>query len=113
MRSTGRPYSLPFDTAALPIIEAVLQVTLRPASYRIHGEPVYEAFLPNPVLGQDIRLVFWPSIARTDAYLADCQIIFKEITEMHVLPGVEVIFRHPPARGQLLVTRAGRVAIAA
>jgi hypothetical protein len=103
---------LEFNEPAIPTIAQVLDITMTEAPYAIHGATVYEARVYNEVLGRPIQVVFWPSIRRIDAYIGDCQVIFKNITEMHVLPGVEVIFRRPPAPGQLLITRAGRVAVA-
>jgi hypothetical protein len=101
-----------FDERAIPTIAQTLDIIMREAPYSLHGETVYEAHVYNEALGRLVQIVFWPSIHRIDAYLGDCQIIFKHITEMHVLPGIEVIFRRPPAPGQLLITRAGRVAVA-
>jgi hypothetical protein len=102
-----------FNQQAMRTIAQVLDVILEEAPYTVHGDPVFETRIRNDLLGQNVQLVFWPSIARVDAYVGDCQIIFKGITEMETLPGIEVIFRRPPTPGQLLITRAGRVAIAA
>jgi hypothetical protein len=102
-----------FNERSMRTISQVLDVVLEEASYSVHGDPVYETRIRNDQLGRHVQLVFWPSIARVDAYIGDCQIIFKGITEMETLPGIEVIFRRRPTPGQLLITRAGRVAIAA
>ena len=101
-----------FDEQAIAVIAQTLDVVMHEAPYTLHGQTVYEAHVYNEPLGRPVHLVFWPSIQRIDAYVGDCQIIFKHITEMHVLPGVEVIFRRSPTPGQLLITRAGRVAVA-
>jgi len=102
-----------FNKQTMRTIAQVLDVVPEEAQYSVNGEPVYEACIRNDHLGQKITLIFWPSIARVDAYVGDCQIIFKGITELLTLPGVEVIFRRGPEPGQLLITRSGRVAIAA
>jgi hypothetical protein len=101
-----------FSEHSIPTIAQTLDVVMREAPYSLHGATVYEAGVYNEAIGGLVQIVFWPSIRRIDAYVGDCQIIFKHITEMHVLPGIEVIFRRPPSPGQLLITRAGRVAVA-
>jgi hypothetical protein len=103
---------LEFNEQSIPVIAQTLDVVMSEAPYSIHGATVYEASLFNQPLGRHVQVVFWPSIRRIDAYVGDCQIIFKQITEVQILPGIEVIFRRPPTPGQLLITRAGRVAVA-
>jgi hypothetical protein len=109
------PERLEFTAAAVPRLAAELGASCEPAPYRARGEPVYILHLHSQALRASVRLVLWPSLRRVDAYIGDrppaCFIVFKEIADLLVLPGVEVIFRRAGG-GFLLVTSDGQVSCA-
>lgn len=103
------PRILPFDEAALSAIAAELGAAIQEAPFRLRDAAVYECRLPNRRLGAEVRLLLWPSLARVDAYLGDCAMVFKRIEDVAIYPGVEVTFRR--ADGSFLfLTNEGVVA---
>jgi len=105
------PRILPFDEAAMPAIAAELGTAIREAPFRLRDAAVYECRLTNQRLGAEVRLLLWPSLARVDAYLGDCAMVFKRIEDVAIYPGVEVTFRRADG-AFLFVTSKGIVATA-
>jgi hypothetical protein len=88
-------------------IAALLQCSVRQAAYSAGGSPVYELRLPAQALGTELLLVLWPGLARADVRAADWSLVFKQIDEVQLFPGVEVMFRRVEPRGYLFVSVSG------
>jgi hypothetical protein len=88
-------------------IAALLDCDARRAAYSAGGSPVYELRLSAQALGTELLLVLWPGLARADVRAADWSLVFKQIDEVQLFPGVEVMFRRVEPRGYLFVSVSG------
>ncbi|MGE0539371.1 MAG: hypothetical protein AB7R89_04260 [Dehalococcoidia bacterium] len=105
--------TLPFDEAAIAEIAALLGVAACVEPYRVRDAAVYRLVLPNASLGIEVGVIVWPSLSRVDVHLGDCSMVYKGVTEVELIPGVEVIFRRTGAAGYLFVSVGGRVSLVA
>lgn len=103
--------TLPFAAASVPAIAALLGVVARPEPYQTGGGAVYRLLLANAVLGREVVLVLWPSLARVDVRIGDCSIVYRGVATVELLPGVEVIFRRAQENGYCFVSVGGRASV--
>ena len=103
--------TLPFRDAAVAEIAALLGVTARVEPYRVRDAAVYRLMVPNASLGVEVAVILWPSIGRVDVRLGDCSMVYKGVTEVELIPGVEVIFRRSREEGYLFVSTGGRASL--
>ena len=106
---------LEFTAAAVPRVAAELGATCEPAPYSAQGEPAYILHLHSRALATGVRAVLWPSLRRADVYIGEnppaCFLVFKDIADLLILRGVEVLFRRCGG-GFLLITVDGQVSCA-
>jgi hypothetical protein len=105
--------TLPFTEAAVGEIAALLGVPACVEPYRVRDAAVYRMTLPNPSLGIEVAVILWPSLGRVDVRLGDCSMVYKGVTEVELIPGVEVIFRRFSDAGYLFVSVGGRASLVA
>lgn len=92
-------------------IAALLGVAVAPEPYTVRGAPVFRLAVANAALGCTVTLLLWPSLARVDVRLGDCSIVYRGVTEVELLPTVEVIFRRAGHDGYLFVGVGGRASV--
>jgi hypothetical protein len=101
----------PLTDALVPDIATALGASSEVEPYRVSGAFVYRLTLH--LTGRpDVTLVLWPSLGRADVRTGDCVVVFREINNVLLFPGQEVVFQRAPRRGFLLVSHGGRVATA-
>jgi len=103
--------TLPFTEAAVPQIAALLGVPATVEPYAVRGAPVYRLAVPNPTLRLAVALLLWPSLARVDARIGDCSVVYRAVATVELLSGVEVIFRRAAGEGYLFVSVGGRASV--
>lgn len=99
----------PFDAGCLEEIASELRVPLCEEPYQVRGAKVYRLQVRSAELGIEVKIVLWPSLARVDVYAGSVSIVFKDVSDVEILPGIEVLF-HRAGGGHLFVTAAGGVA---
>jgi hypothetical protein len=105
--------TLPFAETVVAEIAALLCVPASVEPYRVRGAAVYRLALVNPSLGVEVAVILWPSLHRVDVRIGDCSMVYKEVSEVELIPGVEVIFRRHDAEGYLFVSVGGRASLVA
>lgn len=109
------PERLEFTAAAVPRVAAELGASCEQAPYSAQGEPAYVLHLHSRALATGVRAVLWPSLRRADVYVGGtppgCSFVFKDIADLLILRGVEVVFRRAGG-GFLLITVDGQVSCA-
>jgi hypothetical protein len=105
--------TLLFTEDAVVEIAALLGVPACVEPYRARDAAVYRIVLPNPSLGVEVVVILWPSLGRVDVRLGDCSMVYKGVTEVELIPGVEVIFRRPGDEGYLFISVGGRASLVA
>jgi hypothetical protein len=105
--------TLPFTEAAVSEIAALLGVAACVEPYRVRDAAVHRMALPNLSLGLEITVILWPSISRVDVRLGNCSMVYKGVTDLELIPGVEVIFRRRGEDGYLFVSVDGRASLVA
>ncbi len=76
--------------------------------YTPDGTPVYRLTLGGPADG--VKLVLWPSLDRVDiSSVGDHAWVMKNVGEVEVIDGVEVVFRPRDFQGFLFVSVNGWV----
>ena len=92
-------------------IDAIGQLFGRGATvepYTPDGTPVYR--LEPGGAADGLKLILWPSLNRVDVSSAGSHSwVLKNIGEVEILPGIEVIFRPAQGRGFLFVALNGWV----
>jgi hypothetical protein len=105
--------TLPFTEAAVHEIAVLLGVPASVEPYRVRDGTVYRMALPNPSLGVEVVVILWPSLGRVDVRLGDCSMVYKGVTDVELIPDVEVIFRRRNEDGYLFVSVGGRASLVA
>jgi hypothetical protein len=77
------------------------------------AEPVYQMTLNSEELGQPLRILLWPSLARVDVRLGQTNWTLRDIADVEVYPEVEVLFRRHQPPAFLFVSVKGRVSLVA
>jgi hypothetical protein len=103
--------TLPFTEAAVAEISTLLDVAVVVEPYRVRDIAVYRLALLNASLGVEVAVILWPSIGRVDVRLGDCSMVYKGVTDVELIPGVEVIFRRRGDEGYLFVSVGGRASL--
>lgn len=115
------------DPEAPAAIARLLGGKLSPAPFQVpamppglHGEPgqeeaapVYQITLHSREHETPLLLLLWPSLARVDVRMGQSTWTLKEISEVELYPGVEVLFRRRSPPALLFVSVNGRVALVA
>lgn len=104
---------LSFDAPSVERIAALLGTPARLEPYTVRGAPVFRLSVRNPSLGAEMALILWPSLARAEVRLADSIIVLKDIDEVLLYPGVEVMFRRREPPAMLFVSVHGRFGLSA
>jgi len=107
----GEREIVPLAEDRVPRIAAALGASAERAEFDVRGAAVYRLRLQPPGKAE-VVLTLWPSLARADVLAGDCYAVFKGAVRVLLFPGQEVIFQRDAPRGFLLVSCAGRVAIA-
>jgi len=92
-------------------IAALLGCALHAASYRAGGAPVFELTVPSHSLGVPVSLLLWTGLGRADVRIGDSSMVFKQIAQVELYPGVEVLFRRFTPPGYLFVSVGGRASM--
>jgi hypothetical protein len=95
------------DETTIARIATLLGTEARPAAYAAGGQPAYELRLVARGFGTEALLVLWPGLRRADVRAGDWSLVFKQIDEVQLFPGVEVMFRRHEPRGYLFVSVNG------
>jgi len=95
------------DEVVVARIAALLDTEAHRAAYAAGGQPAYELRLTARALGTEALLVLWPGLRRADVRAGDWSLVFKQIDEVQLFPGVEVMFRRHEPRGYLFVSVNG------
>lgn len=111
------------DAGAPAAIARLLAADLKEAPFRVpepdanggstEGAPVYELRLQSREHKGEVLLLIWPSLHRADVRLGKSTWTLKEIDEVEMYPGVEVLFRRVEPAAILFVSVDGRVALVA
>ncbi|MER3420598.1 MAG: hypothetical protein C4290_08795 [Chloroflexota bacterium] len=104
---------LALDVAAVERVAHLLGVPARLEPYTVRGAPVFRLGVRNPTLGTEVALILWPSLARVEVRLADSIIVLKDVDEVLLYPGVEVMFRRREPPAMLFVSVHGRFGLSA
>ncbi|HEY7294996.1 MAG TPA: hypothetical protein VH916_08125 [Dehalococcoidia bacterium] len=92
-------------------IAALLGCTPRQAPYRAAGAPVFELQIRSASLGVPVSLLLWTGLARADVRLGNSSMVFKQIDQIELYPGVEVLFRRFDPPGYLFLSTDGRASM--
>jgi hypothetical protein len=92
-------------------IAALLHCRAVEMPYRAAGAPVFELRVPSRSLGVPVALLLWTGLARADVRIGDSSMVFKEIAQVELYPGVEVLFRRRDPPGYLFVSVDGRASM--
>ncbi len=104
---------LRLDVPAVERIADLLGAAARLEPYTVRGAPVFRLNVRNPALGAELALILWPSLARVEVRLADSIIVLKDVSEVLLYPGVEVMFRRREPPAMLFVSTRGRFGLSA
>jgi hypothetical protein len=105
---TGRARFEQLDADAVHAISRLFQTEPRIEPYTPDGTQVYRVDLRGK--GDGVRLILWPSLRRVDVNSAgDHGWVLKDVGEVEVIEGVEVVFRPATGRGYLFVSVNGFV----
>ncbi len=77
------------------------------------AEPVYQITLQSQELGQPLFILLWPSLSRVDVRLGEFTWTLRDISDIELYPGVEVLFRRREPPAFLFVSVGGRAALVA
>ncbi len=109
------PERLEFTAATVSRVAVELGASCEQAPYSAQGESAYILHLYSRALNTNVRAVLWPSLRRADVHVGGnppgCFVVFKDITDVLILRGVEVVFRRAGG-GFLLLTVDGQVSCA-
>jgi len=94
-------------------IAALLGCAAHEAAYRAGGAPVYELAVPSRSLGVPVSLLLWTGLARADVHIGDSSLVFKQIAQIELYPGVEVLFRRFDPPGYLFLSVGGQASMVA
>ncbi len=75
--------------------------------------PVFQMTLPSQELGQPLLILLWPSLSRVDVRLGDSTWTLRDVSDVELYPGVEVLFRRHDPPAFLFISVKGRVALVA
>ena len=92
-------------------IAALLHCAVREAPYRAGGAPVFELSVVSRTLGVPVALLLWTGLARADVRIGDSSMVFKQIAQIELYPGVEVLFRRFTPPGYLFLSVDGRASM--
>ena len=101
-----------FTEAAVGEIARVLGTEARRAPYGVDGVPAYQLTVRNRALDDEATVILWPGLRRVDVRLGDCSWVCKDVAEVLLYPGIEVMFRRERPRGYLFISVDGRVSMA-
>lgn len=104
------------DEGAPETIANLLGAEIEEAPFRLpEGEApqvsAYRVTMRSAEHQDDLSLLLWPSLARVDVHLRKSTWTLKNISEVQVYPGVEVLFRRDDPPALLFVSVQGRVAL--
>lgn len=102
----GRATFPALDEVATRAIGQLFGVAPAVEPYTPDGTPVYRLTLTGRADG--VRLIVWPSLSRVDVTsTGDHAWVLKNVGEVEIIPGVEVVFRPREGRGFLFVAVNG------
>jgi len=79
--------------------------------YRAGGAPVFALRVDSQALGVPVTLLLWTGLGRADVRMGDCSMVLKQIAQVELYPGVEVLFRRLEPPGYLFLSVAGRASM--
>ena len=77
------------------------------------AEPIYQMTLQSRELGQPLLIFLWPSLSRVEIRLGESTWTLRDVSDVELYPGVEVLFRRHQPPAFLFVSVGGRVALVA
>lgn len=92
-------------------IAALLHCEAATMPYRAGGAPVFALRIPSRALGVSVTLLLWTGLSRADVRLGDSSMVFRQIAEIELYPGVEVLFRRVDPPGYLFLSVDGRASM--
>lgn len=92
-------------------IAALLRCEAAEMPYRAGGAPVFALRVHVRALGVPATLLLWTGLARADVRLGDSSMVFKQIAQIELYPGVEVLFRRVEPPGYLFLSVDGRASM--
>jgi hypothetical protein len=95
------------DDDGLTAIAAELRIRFASEPYRVGDAPVWGAEVAAGTV-RPVRLVVWPSLGRVDLRDERWTIVFKDIVQIEIYAGVEVLFRRADGAA-VFVTADGQV----
>jgi hypothetical protein len=96
------------DEDAIAAIAAMFGTAAAVEPYTPDGSPVYRLRLTGAADG--VELVLWPSLHRVDVTSTKAHAwVLKDVGEVEVIEGVEVVFRPASTKGFLFVSVNGWV----
>ena len=104
---------LALDVAAVERVAHLLGTPARLEPYTVRSAPVFRLSVRNHALGAEVALILWPSLARAEVRVADNIIVLKDVDEVLLYPGVEVMFRRHKPPAMLFVGVHGRFGLSA
>jgi hypothetical protein len=94
------------DEEAVGAIAALFDARPRIEPYSPDGTPVYRVELQGK--GDGVKLILWPSLQRVDVSSGgEHSWVLKNVGQVEVIAGVEVVFRPKDGEGYLFVSING------
>lgn len=104
------------DEGAPKAIAELLGGAIQEAPFRLPEDQsaettVYRITMTSAEHEDVLTLLVWPALSRIDVHLRKSTWTLKNISEVQLYPGVEVLFRRDSPPGMLFVSVQGRVAL--
>jgi len=74
-------------------------------------ELVYQMTLQSQEMRRSLFILLWPSLSRVDVRLGEFTWTLRDISDVELYPGVEVLFRRAEPPAFLFVSVGGRVGL--
>lgn len=106
------------DGGAPAAIAELLGGAIEEAPFRLPDDEtsetaVYRITMPAAEHDDTLTILVWPALSRIDVHLRKSTWTLKDISEVQLYPGVEVLFRRGEPSAVMFVSVHGRVALVA
>lgn len=101
-----------FDAQAIDLIADYLDVAATVAPFRLPTSTVWQMTVQGEQGRPVVMMTLWPGIHRVDVVAGPATVVFTDVRNVDLVPGVEVQFRRSN-RNFLIVARGGKVIVRA
>lgn len=106
----GKLRTVAFNDATVGTIAEAIDARPSLAPFQLPGAAVYQFTLDGSEGRPSAMVTLWPSLRRVDAIGSGAAVVFTRIASVHLVDGVEVLFRRQTGE-YLVIAKGGRIIV--